>query len=100
MTSPILTLRNLEFCWPDNPEFTLKVRELILEPRATLFIHGPSGCGKSTLLNLMVGILQPPQGTIELLGEDLTTLPHNLRDSFRGHHTGFIFQQFNLILIS
>ncbi len=33
-----------------------------------LAIVGPSGCGKSTLLNLICGLDEPDEGTIEVLG--------------------------------
>jgi phospholipid/cholesterol/gamma-HCH transport system ATP-binding protein len=34
-------------------------------------ILGGSGCGKSTLLKLMIGLYEPAEGTVEILGEDL-----------------------------
>lgn len=38
----------------------------------TVALVGPSGCGKSTLMRLMVGLLQPDQGTIWLQEQQLT----------------------------
>ena len=38
---------------------------------------GPNGAGKTTLINLLTGVLQPTEGRIELLGQDITELaPH------------------------
>lgn len=38
---------------------------------------GPNGAGKTTLINLLTGVLQPTEGRITLLGEDITHLaPH------------------------
>lgn len=60
-------------------------------------LTGPSGCGKSTLLNLASGLLLPSSGTVHVLGQDLSTMRGFQRDTFRGKHTGFVYQSFNLL---
>ena len=60
-------------------------------------IVGPSGCGKTTLLSIVAGTLIPDEGTVEVLGEILTTLSQSKVTAFRRRNIGFIFQQFNLI---
>jgi len=38
---------------------------------------GPNGAGKTTLINLLTGVLEPTEGRISLLGQDITRLaPH------------------------
>ena len=50
---------------------------LNLQPGARHALIGPNGAGKTTLINLLTGVLQPTQGRITLLGEDITQLaPH------------------------
>ncbi len=44
--------------------------ELAVEPGGVLGIVGPSGCGKSTLLELISGLREPREGTIEVEGAD------------------------------
>jgi putative ABC transport system ATP-binding protein len=39
----------------------------------------------------------PQAGRIELLGQNLAQLGGHARDRFRADHTGFLFQQFNLL---
>src|SRR4249920_2832136 len=39
--------------------------------RTTVLI-GPSGCGKSTLLRLIIGLLEPDEGTIQFDGAEIT----------------------------
>jgi phospholipid/cholesterol/gamma-HCH transport system ATP-binding protein len=39
------------------------------------FIIGGSGCGKSTLLRNLVGLNQPPKGTVRYFGRDFTHAP-------------------------
>jgi len=40
---------------------------------------GPNGSGKTTLVNCISGALRPSRGTVSLGGEDLTSLPPNVR---------------------
>lgn len=58
---------------------------------------GPSGSGKSTLLNLVGGLDDADEGTIELAGRDLASLSASEKSDFRRDHIGFIFQSYNLI---
>ena len=58
---------------------------------------GPSGCGKTTLLSVIAGILEPTDGLVSVLGEDLGSLSSREIVRFRQRNIGFIFQQFNLL---
>ncbi len=62
-----------------------------------MFLFGPSGCGKTTLLGVIAGVLRVTQGTLRVLDRDFTNMSNHERDSLRGSHMGYIFQQFNLI---
>jgi osmoprotectant transport system ATP-binding protein len=42
--------------------------DLSFEAGKTTVLIGPSGCGKSTILRLIVGLLEPDSGTIEIAG--------------------------------
>ena len=95
--SPAVELRDVVFRWQDGDAFVLELPELLLATGERLFVHGPSGSGKSTLLNLIGGVVQPARGDVRLLGQPLAALGTAARDAFRAAHTGFIFQQFNLI---
>jgi len=60
-------------------------------------IMGPSGSGKSTLFNMIGALDRPSAGTVSIGGINLSKLKTREVAYFRGHHLGYIFQQYNLI---
>jgi putative ABC transport system ATP-binding protein len=96
MSSALIHLSNLGFAWPGQPEL-LDIDAFTLQRGESLFLKGPSGSGKTTLLGLLGGVQKPNRGSIQLLEQDLSTLSASARDRFRVDHTGYIFQQFNLL---
>jgi putative ABC transport system ATP-binding protein len=96
MSSALIQLSNLGFAWPGQPEL-LDIDAFTLQRGESLFLKGPSGSGKTTLLGLLGGVQKPDRGRIELLGQDLSQLSAGARDRFRVDHTGYVFQQFNLL---
>lgn len=94
--TPVIELQDLCFAWPKQATL-LDIEAFRLEPEQSLFLKGPSGSGKTTLLGLLGGVHLPQSGSIRLLGHDLSTLSASARDRFRVDHSGFIFQQFNLL---
>ncbi|WP_263264737.1 ATP-binding cassette domain-containing protein [Pseudomonas sp. RIT-PI-S] len=96
MTHALIELHDLGFAWPGQPEL-LDLPALRLGAGESLFLRGPSGSGKTTLLGLLGGVQLPGRGQVHLLGQDLARLRQGARDRFRVDHTGYIFQQFNLL---
>ncbi len=74
----------------------LRDLSIAIEPAELSLVSGPSGCGKSTLLAILSGLLTPDAGRVLALGEDLSRLSAVALERFRLHHTGFVFQGFNL----
>ncbi len=68
-----------------------------LAPGESLAIVGPSGSGKTTLLGLCAGLDRVSSGSIRLAGVLLDQLGEDERARVRGEHTGFVFQNFQLI---
>lgn len=62
-----------------------------------LAVIGASGAGKSTLLNLLGGLDQPTSGTVEVLGEPLSSLDEAARGRLRNRAIGFIYQFHHLL---
>lgn len=63
----------------------------------TLAITGVSGSGKTTLISLLAGLDLPSQGSIQVLGREITQLSEDARAQLRGEALGFIFQDFQLL---
>jgi zinc transport system ATP-binding protein len=66
--SPVVFLDNASFSYGKGP--VLKNVSLSLSQGDFVGIIGPNGGGKTTLLKLMLGLIQPTQGSVRLLGED------------------------------
>ena len=94
--SALIELTELGFAWPGQAEL-LDIPAFTLQQGESLFLKGPSGSGKTTLLGLLGGVQKPGRGHIHLLGADLSSMSAGARDHFRVDHTGYIFQQFNLL---
>jgi putative ABC transport system ATP-binding protein len=89
-------LQDVRFAYtPDKP--ILRIDELRIPAGRRVFLHGPSGSGKTTLLSLISGVLRAQQGSVSVLGRDLTRISASARDTLRGSQIGYIFQGFNLI---
>jgi len=57
----------------------------------TIGIVGESGCGKSTLGRLILRLIEPAEGSVRLLGKDITLLPADGLRAMR-RHVQMIFQ--------
>jgi putative ABC transport system ATP-binding protein len=79
----------------DNRKRVLHDNNLDLLPGEIIIMTGPSGSGKTTLLTLIGALRSVQEGTIRVLGRELSQLsPNELVEVRRG--IGFIFQAHNL----
>ncbi|HTD67607.1 MAG TPA: ABC transporter ATP-binding protein [Candidatus Limnocylindria bacterium] len=95
----ILDVRNLSRAYTSGNR-SLTVLDNVsfqLARRATCAIVGPSGSGKTTLLGLCAGLDVPTSGSVVLNGNVLNQLSENQRALLRNQHTGFVFQNFQLL---
>lgn len=65
--------------------------DLTVEPGEVRVILGGSGCGKSTLLKHCIGLSQPTEGVVRLLGVDLAAADEPEREAVMGR-IGMLFQ--------
>ena len=69
----------------------LKGIDLEIHRGETMVIMGGSGCGKSTLLRHIIGQLQPDEGRVVFMGNDLSEVDEQKLDSIRLKF-GMLFQ--------
>ena len=91
--------KNITKAFGDGDSQVLALRGVDLEvfPDELTLLVGPSGCGKTTLISIIAGLLDPTDGQISVLGEDLRRLRNGRLVHFRGKNIGFVFQQYNLL---
>jgi putative ABC transport system ATP-binding protein len=75
----------------------LRSIDMEVMPGAITLLVGPSGCGKTTLISIIAGLLDPSEGSLHVLGNDLTALGRQELVDFRARNLGFVFQQYNLL---
>lgn len=86
-----------EFGSRDNRALVLRGVDLEVGYGELTLLVGPSGCGKTTLISVIAGLLDPTDGEITVLGQDLRGLRGSDAVSFRRKNLGFVFQQYNLL---
>lgn len=83
----MIQIKNISFSYPDGNQALNKV-SICIESGSSVAVVGANGAGKSTLLALLVGILTPSEGEIEIAGIPLNK---NRLEEIR-KKVGFVFQ--------
>jgi cobalt/nickel transport system ATP-binding protein len=65
--SALIRLTDLWYAYPRG-ENVLEGADLTLRAGERLGLIGPIGCGKTTLLHLIVGLIRPERGSVEVFG--------------------------------
>lgn len=66
-----IEVEGLGFRYSDQDAWILRGCSLRIEPGQSLALVGPSGCGKTTLAKLLLGLLEPTEGTVRIGGIEI-----------------------------
>jgi len=61
-----LRLKNISFAYPGNANTVLHDIEIDIAKNSSVAFVGPTGAGKSTIIDLVLGLLHPTQGSIQI----------------------------------
>ena len=78
MSKELIRLRDLTMEF--DGERILDSINLYINDHEFLTLLGPSGCGKTTLLRIISGFVQPDDGEVVFMGEDITEVPPHKRN--------------------
>jgi len=86
---PEIEIKNLSKSFGDN--HVLNKFEMDLLKGQNLAVLGKSGSGKSVLIKCIIGLMNPDEGTIQVLGRNIPDLNQDELDKIRVK-VGFLFQ--------
>jgi ABC-type multidrug transport system fused ATPase/permease subunit len=87
-----ITLNQIQFSYPNGPKLALKNLNLTIPAKSTVGLVGTTGSGKTTTVDLILGLLEPQEGTLSVDGKVITE--HNRRSWQRA--IGYVPQQIYL----
>ena len=66
-----IDVKNISFQYPNADKQVIRNLSMHIEPNTSVAFIGASGSGKSTLADIILGVLEPQTGTIEVEGIDI-----------------------------
>lgn len=99
MSEPLVRLDAVNLTLPSQAGDVEILREITMDVGAgeRIAIVGPSGSGKSSLLMVVGGLERATSGTVEVLGENLSSSDEDQLARLRRGRIGVVFQSFHLI---
>ena len=88
----LLEFKNIAFRYPASATYSLNHLSLNIDRGRMIALVGRSGSGKTTFADLLLGLLDPDEGTIRVNGREVKSL----RDEWQGM-SGLVPQEFFLL---
>ena len=87
--SAVIEIKDLYKSFGNNT--VLNGFNLSLKQGEIIVVMGKSGSGKSVMIKTLVGLIEPDEGSIHIMGKDITILTEDVLDALRAD-IGFLFQ--------
>ncbi len=90
--SNVITFENVYYAYPEADDYALKNVSFDVSEGGTEIILGGSGSGKSTILKLILGLIKPESGSIDVEGFDIIGMKEQELMKVRAK-IGMVFQE-------
>ncbi|MEE9263730.1 MAG: ATP-binding cassette domain-containing protein, partial [Vicinamibacteria bacterium] len=90
--APVISFRNVYYSYPEGEEYALEDITFEVPASGTEIILGGSGSGKSTILKLVLGLIKPESGSIQIDGIEITDMKEPDLMAIRSK-IGMVFQE-------
>jgi len=87
--SAVIEIKDLYKSFGDNT--VINGFNLSLKQGEIIVVMGKSGSGKSVMIKTLVGLIEPDEGSIYIMGKDIAILTEEVLDALRAD-IGFLFQ--------
>lgn len=92
MLNDAICLEHISFKYPESEAWILDNASLKIRKNSSIGLIGASGAGKTTVVDLLLGLLEPQEGSIRVDGTDIRTNPESWHKN-----TGYIPQSIYLM---
>ena len=66
-----IDLKNIDYIYPESSRTNLKNINISIKSNSTIGLVGPTGSGKTTTVDIILGLLDPKKGTLEVDGKKI-----------------------------
>ena len=66
-----VSLNKIQYKYPNSSKLTINNISLNISANSTVGIVGPTGSGKTTIVDIILGLLEPTQGSLEVDGKKI-----------------------------
>tara|TARA_B100000787_G_C16186545_1_gene295003 strand:+ start:517 stop:2289 length:1773 start_codon:yes stop_codon:yes gene_type:complete len=67
-----ITLKNIHYNYPNSSRTVLKDININIKAKTTIGLVGTTGSGKTTIVDIILGLLEPQKGALEVDGQTIT----------------------------